>query len=109
MAFGSIKWNWGRNAKGAITYEPNGKMSVEIRAEKSAFPYISNLIFNNILSYSGRYRIHDNLVIHSIEYSSQESWIGTDLIREIEVLNKKTLVLRGRSKVFSVILSWTKP
>lgn len=105
MAFGSLKWNWGRNARGWITYDENGKVFVEIRADKSTFPRISDLIFSNILSYSGNYKIQDNLVIHSIEDSSKKSWIGTDLIREIEVLNEKTLILRGRGKVFSVILS----
>jgi hypothetical protein len=108
LEFWSMKWNWGKNATGWIAYDRDGTMKVDIKAEKSVFPYIGQLIFNNELAYGGDYKIRDNLVIHHLDYSSKKSWIGKDLVREVLRLDKNNLALQGGSKSIQYTLVWTR-
>jgi len=108
VEYWGMKFNWGKNAAGWIAYDKDGKMGVEIKAEKSMLPYTANLMFNNILSYGGSYKIQGNLVIHHLEFSSKKAWIGTDLVREVLQLDEKNLVLHGGSRSFGYTLAWAK-
>jgi hypothetical protein len=64
----SMRWNWGESATDRIEYDSEGKMKVDIKAEKSNLPYFSKLIFNNVLVYGGSYKIQNNLVVHRLDY-----------------------------------------
>jgi hypothetical protein len=107
MEFWNMKWNWGKNASGWIQYDRTGKMSVDIKSEKSTLPYFAKIIFNNILVYGGSYNIQDSLVIHHLEYCSKKSWRGKDLIREVLLLDEDNLILRGGSSLHFT-LAWAK-
>lgn len=108
LVFFGMKWNWGSNATGFIAYDKEGKVTVDIKAEKSIFPSIAGLMFDNILAYGGNYEIKGNCVIHRLEYCSKKSWLGTDMVRNVLLLNEQSLTLQGGGKMFGVILSWNK-
>ncbi|PTT01862.1 hypothetical protein DBR11_06430 [Pedobacter sp. HMWF019] len=108
LVFLGLKWNWGGNATGFIAYDKEASVKVDIKAEKKLFPSIASLMFNNILTYGGNYEIKDNCVIHRLDYCSKKSWLGKDLVRNVLMLSKQSLILQGGGKVFGVILSWAK-
>jgi hypothetical protein len=107
MKFLHMKWNWGKNATGWIQYDRTGRMSVNIKSEKSILPYFSKLIFGDILVYGGSYLIQGDLIVHHLEYCSKKSWNGKDLVREILILDENNLVLQGGNSL-RFILTWAK-
>lgn len=109
LTFWGVTWNWGGKATGWLIYSPDGKMSIEIKAAKSSLPSIASLIFQDRLIYSGTYEVRDNVVIHRLDYCSQKSWMGTDLVREVLKLDKQTLVLKGNKGPMQFMLSWKRP
>ncbi len=47
----------------------------------------------NYISYSGKYQIKDNKVIHHVEISLFPDWVGIDLERQFEFFDTKLLLI----------------
>lgn len=101
LKFWGMQWNWGKHAAGWIVYGADGQMKVDVKAEKSIFPSIAGLIFNNVLAYGGSYELQDKLVVHHLDYCSQKSWTGKDQVREILQLDEEHWCYRAATKRFS--------
>ena len=49
--------------------------------------------FATFFAYAGRFEAQEDTVVHRVEVSSVENWVGTDLVRVVE-LNDRRLILR---------------
>lgn len=84
---------FGRDARGVISYSPSGRMSaILMKADRAklkepnlqkAADHERQFLLNGYVSYAGKWRVEDDQVIHSVDYSLLPNWIGTDLIRTI--------------------------
>ena len=68
--------------------------------------------FASFFAYAGRYDVQDGRVVHHVEIASVENWVGTDLVRVLQ-LDGPTLRLRtppvsvgGQTRVTE--LDWTR-
>ena len=82
---------YGENAFGRISYGANGKMMVVLMAygrETRNDP--------DFFSYTGGYDIDEvaGTVTHHIEACIAPGWIGTDRVRQFEMLSENRIVLR---------------
>ncbi len=73
-------------AKGSIMYQESGSMSVSINCADPA----------KFLFYAGKFRREGNSLMHSISNSNLQYLIGTDVVRSIEALTDRSLVLGGK-------------
>ena len=88
----SIHSVFGDNPTGAITYTPDGRMSVFIIDPKRKSPSGPKAtdaeaveLYRTIIAYSGSYSIEGNKVTHKIEVSWNQAWTGTNQQRFVEV------------------------
>jgi hypothetical protein len=93
---GTIVFPFGEDAKGRITYDSNGNMSVHLmKNNRSQFhsddplqakPDEVIVAFKEFLAYCGSYVIHNNpnQVVHQIKISSYPNWVGQNQIRKYE-------------------------
>ncbi len=120
---GKIAYPFGQNPIGYLTYTENKRMSaaimkenrlnIEIASEElmkarqvflrpwlliNSWKYIK-AIFRylqasaNYVSYSGKYEIQGNKVIHHVEVSLLPDWTGTDLERTFEFSDSRLLLI----------------
>ena len=91
---GQTTFPFGKDAKGRITYDELGNMSVQImKNNRSKFISEDPLqahpdevvdAYNGFIAYCGKYDINLNQVIHHIEISSFPNWVGQNQIRFYE-------------------------
>ena len=91
---GKITFPFGNDAKGRITYDDLGNMSVQImKNNRSKFLSEDPLqahpdevldAYNGFIGYCGKYEVNPNQVIHQIEISSFPNWVGQNQIRFYE-------------------------
>lgn len=84
---------FGEDAKGRITYDSNGNMSVQImKNNRSQFlsedpleaqPDEVVVAYNGFIAYCGYYEVNlnSNQVVHKIEISSFPNWVGQNQVR----------------------------
>ncbi len=94
---------YGKSPTGVLIYNTNGSMSIAISndgrkllsvADREAAPADERaLAFSTFLAYAGHYRIAGDQITHHVEVSSVQNWVGTDLVRSVEVKGDR-LVLR---------------
>ena len=82
---------FGHDARGRITYSPNGTMSaILMDPDRQPFAIASlakgtgaelQSAIQGYVSYAGRFEIIGEDVHHQVEYSLLPNWIGTTLIR----------------------------
>jgi hypothetical protein len=85
---------FGVNPTGFLTYTSEGRMSAMIsyggrKALSSAHRITAPVderaqAFATFFAYGGRYSIADNKVMHHVDISSVQNWVGTDVIRLIK-------------------------
>jgi hypothetical protein len=113
---------YGKSPSGMLIYNADGSMSIVISnegrkplsvADREAAPAEERAqAFASFLAYSGRYKVAGDKITHHIEVSSVQNWVGSDLVRSVQV-NGDRLVLRtppttlgGRLQI--VELAWQR-
>ena len=99
---GKISYPLGPDAKGLISYSPDGFVFVHIMANHRAKHTVSDLFggdpdeINNSatthISYSGTFEITGNEVIHSVSISSYPNWVPSEQRRCWKFENGKLLL-----------------
>jgi hypothetical protein len=94
---------WGENVVGRITYEPSGRMAVQMARSDRPRLSTSDLAalrpdeyreaFLSYVSYFGRYTMREGAVVHHVESASIADWVGTDQVRYCEMAGRR-LTLR---------------
>ncbi|NEO13878.1 MULTISPECIES: lipocalin-like domain-containing protein [unclassified Moorena] len=131
-----ISYPYGKNPVGHIIYTKEGYMSASIMMSNrlnlglsmeeiqnlrnvSKLQLITNILkyikvtfryfmaARNYISYSGKYEIRDNKVIHHVEVSLIPDWTGIDLERNFE-LSEDILVLTASSVGNTFYLTWQR-
>jgi hypothetical protein len=113
---------YGSQPTGFLTYTPEGRMMAIISyegrkplsvADRQAAPVRERAeAFGSFLAYAGRYTISGDTVVHHVEAASLQNWVGTALVRVVEV-ERDRIVLRtpqvsvgGRPRRFE--LTWKR-
>lgn len=84
---------FGKGAQGVISYSPGGRMSaILMKPDRSNLSVPSLLkatdlekqsVVNGYVSYAGGWRVEEDQVIHTVDFSLLPNWIGTELVRKI--------------------------
>jgi hypothetical protein len=110
------------NPVGILTYTGDGRVSVLIsyggRKQITTGAQTATLIeeqaeaFRTFFAYAGRYRLSGDSIVHSIEISSIENYVGKELVRslkfqgdQIALVTPPTMV---NGKIQSVELVWQR-
>jgi len=121
----SITWKGERNEApygvgpaGFLTYTADGRITSVIgyggRKRLTIIPTPAEQVeaFNTFLAYAGRYTLSGDKIIHHIEVSSIQNYVGKDLVRSfrldgdrITLVTPQTMV---NGKVQSVELIWER-
>lgn len=93
---------FGQSPTGLLTYTQDGRMTAMIsyggRARLSSKDSHSAPIeeqaeaFRTFIAYAGRYTLNSDHVIHHVEISSLQEWVGTDLIRSIKFKGERIVL-----------------
>ena len=106
---------YGPNPTGLLTYTADGRMAAMIShsGRKStsslARPEEQAEAFKTFLGYAGRYRLEGDEVIHSVEISSIQNYVGQDLLRTVKfegdqiVLVTPPTPVKGKIQTFELI------
>jgi hypothetical protein len=99
---GRVSYPYGRTPSGYIMYDEAGYMLVAItRGGRQAFAAGSihratasekARAARTYLSYAGRYALDGDRVVHHVEVSLYPDWVGTDLIREVELSGRRLIL-----------------
>ena len=100
---------YGQSPSGLLVYTPDGTMTALISndersplsvADRAAAPADEQArAFATFLAYGGRFAVADGRVTHSVEVASVENWVGTELVRAVE-LEGDRLTLRTPPTMF---------
>ena len=105
-ARGKVSYPFGKNAIGRLSYEPNGRMAVQIMNSgrpgfASGDPLVTSeteirIAFGGYTAYYGTYSVnpHEQTIVHHIEAALLPNWVGTDQRRQFE-FDGKYLTLKG--------------
>jgi hypothetical protein len=103
---GRVSYPFGKDARGRITYEPNGRMAVQLMdSNRPRFTTDDPLVtsetevraaFGGYTAYYGTYSVNpdERTIVHHIEAALLPNWIGTDQRRHFE-FDGKYLTLKG--------------
>jgi hypothetical protein len=103
---GQTVYPFGKDAQGRLTYEPSGRMAVQIMNPdrprfSSADPLLTSedevrAAFGGYAAYYGTYSVNEGegIIVHHIEVALLPNWVGTDQIRQFEY-DGKYLTLKG--------------
>ena len=90
---GEIVNAYGAHPVGWITYSRDGRMmTVAAFDGRPKLPSIDKIkdsdkikLFDTLFAYAGTYTISGNQIIHHVDTSWNETWTGTDKVRNVEV------------------------
>jgi Lipocalin-like domain len=101
---GEVKDSYSQNPTGFLTYTADGRMMAIIsnagRKPLSVPDWISAPAeeraeaFATSVAYAGRYTFSGDRVIHHVEASSLQNFVGTDFVRFITKVDRDRLILR---------------
>lgn len=110
---------YGRNPVGFLTYTDDGRMAAMISydgrksltkgAKAAALLEEQAEAFKTFLAYAGKYRVNGDNVIHSVEISSIQNWVNTELVRRIRfegdqiVLVTPPMMSDGKIQTFELV------
>jgi hypothetical protein len=106
---------YGPNPIGLLTYTADGRVVAMIShaGRKSistlARPEEQAEAFKTFLAYAGRYKLSGDEVIHSVEISSIENYVGQDLIRSVKFQGDRIVLVtpptpvKGKIQTFELI------
>jgi hypothetical protein len=79
---------WGEHPNGCLVLTPDGRWIVVQTAEGRKAPQ-SDVeqadAFRSMLAYAGRYRIEGNRIVVTVDVAWDESWIGTEQVRNFRL------------------------
>jgi len=113
---------YGTNPAGFLTYTADGRITALIsysaRKPLSAGAKGSALLeeqaeaFKTFLAYGGRYRMNRDKVIHSIEISSIQNYVGKELVRSVKFEANRIVLLTPptmvNGKIQTIELVWER-
>lgn len=103
---GKIVYPFGKDARGRLIYEPDGRMAVQLmNPDRPRFASDDPLVaseadvraaFGGYTAYYGTYSVnpHERTIVHHIEAAFLPDWVGTDQQRHFE-FDGKYLTLQG--------------
>jgi hypothetical protein len=116
---GQTSYPFGRNARGRLIYEPNGRMAVQVMNPNRPRFASSDLLltseaevraaFDGYGAYYGTYSVDqgEGIIVHHVEAALIPNWVGTDQVRHFEFqgnrLTLKGLLVRGGQEVVSLV------
>lgn len=97
-------------AHGTLTYERTGYVSVAINCPANYPQPAPADVSGGMLFYAGTFQVVGDSVHHHIENSNRADLMGSTLIRRLERLTTRRLVLTGRlgASGDELFISWTK-
>lgn len=107
---------WGLEPKGYMVYLPDGRMMVLIlRSDRKApsGPRPTDAehaaLYRSMLSYTGRYSVQGDQLIHDVEVSWNETWSGTRQVRPFRIEGKRLSIttLPSRDPVDGILSTRT--
>ena len=106
---------YGPNPTGLLTYTADGRVTAMIShaGRKSlstlAKPEEQAEAFKTFLAYAGRYTLNGHEVVHSVEISSIQSYVGKDLVRSVKFQGDQIILVtpptpvKGKIQTFELI------
>jgi Lipocalin-like domain len=106
---------YGPGPAGLLTYTADGRVAAMIsHGGRNSLPTFAKLneqaeAFKTFFAYAGRYKLNGNEVIHSVEISSIQDYVGKDLVRSVKfqgdqiVLVTPPTPVKGKSQTFELI------
>ncbi len=106
---------YGPSPEGLLTYTAEGRVIAMIShgGRKSlstlAKPEEQAEAFKTFLAYAGRYRLSGDEVIHSVEISSIQNYVGRDLVRSVKFQGDQMILVTpptpvgGKNQTFELI------
>lgn len=103
---GQTAYSFGKDAKGRLIYEPDGRMAVQLMNPnrprfRSDDPTVTSeaevrAAFDGYTAYYGTYSVNpdEQTIVHHIEAALLPNWVGTDQQRHFE-FDGKYLTLKG--------------
>ena len=92
---------FGEHPRGWLIYTAEGRMMVIVVPEtRHPLQHDEDRIEHHkqMVSYSGRYTIAGDKVIHHVDVAWNEAWIGRDLIRSYEISNDRLVITTAPTK-----------
>jgi len=109
---------YGVNPSGLLTYTEDGRVSALIsHGGRRLLPPLATTeqqadAFKTFLAYAGRYAISGDKVIHSVEVSSIQSFVGKDLVRFVKFHGDQIILVTPPTpmsgKIRTVELIWQR-
>jgi hypothetical protein len=106
---------YGPSPAGLLTYTVDGRVTAMIshggRKSLSTLARVEEqaMAFKTFLAYAGRYRLSGDEVIHSVEISSIQNYVGKDLVRSVKFQGDQIILVtpptpvKGRIQTFELI------
>lgn len=119
---GETRPAYGNGAKGVIHYTKAGRMIAFIThggrtrmsgTDRQSAPDAEKVAaFTTTITYSGRYSVKEGAVHHHVDASSYENWVGTDLVRFVEMRGDRIVLKTApqpQAGVLSIVeLEWER-
>lgn len=119
---GATRSAYGDGATGFIQYTSDGRMMALITHagrtrmsgsdRQSAPDHEKVAAYTTSIAYAGRYSMEGGKVLHHVEASSYENWVGTDLVRLLELRGDNVVlktVPQPQAGILSVVeLEWKR-
>lgn len=110
---------YGASPLGFLTYTEEGRVTalisytgrkpLSIGAKGPALLEEQAQAFKTFLAYAGRYRLSDDKIIHSIDISSIQNYVGKELVRTVKFQGKQILLLtpptmvNGKAQIIELV------
>jgi hypothetical protein len=124
---GEVRYPYGKNPVGRITYDAAGRMSAQLmnpgrkmvggppsRSSRTSIREASlddmREILNGFMAYYGTFDVDEaaRTVIHHVQASLLPSWVGSDQRRQYEFLGTNRLILTASSEQTVTRLVWER-
>ena len=113
---------FGTSPAGFLTYSPDGRVTAMIsyggRKHLSSSDSVLAAVeeqaeaFRTFVAYAGRYTLDGDKVIHHVEISSIQDWVGMDLIRSIKFAGERIVLATSPTldggKIQTFVLIWQR-
>jgi hypothetical protein len=113
---------YGNNPAGFLTYSDDGRVTalisysarkpLSIGAKGPALVEEQAEAFKSFLAYAGQYRLSGDKIIHSIEISSIQNYVGKELVRSVKLQADRIVLLTPptmvNGKIQTIELVWER-
>jgi hypothetical protein len=110
---------YGPSPEGLLTYSGDGRVSALISfGGRKSLPFGGGTVdeqaeaFKTFLAYAGRYTLSGDKVIHHIEISSVQNYVGKDLVRSVKFQGDQIILVTPptsvNGKIQTVELIWQR-